>query len=140
MSPSKRIIHDKPLFGLPSIHVGSRIVVWNHYDDKIAFVGKITRILSLQEAIGENYVVDKENNGRLTKTTRLNLVNAGLVPVNIESGRLTAWFRTYALPYELAPAEYKYFQVTFKTPEQVRRIELAKEERLRPRIVTLIDT
>jgi len=140
MTTANKMIHEKPLLGLPAIHVGSRIVVWNHHDDKIAFVGKITRILNLEEAIGENYVVDTKNNGRLTKTTRLNLFNIGLVPLSVENGRLTPWFRTYALPYELAPAEYAKFRVTYKAPAQIRQKEEEAKEKARVRLgITLVD-
>lgn len=127
MASIKKIIHGKPLSGLRSLKPEMRIVVWDHSEDKAIFVGKITRINGPHHAVGENYVHDSSD-GKLTKGCQLDFKKYGVIPsIGLVNG-LSPRYRTYALPSDLAPADYKYFGVTFRTPEQIQRIEVVKRE------------
>jgi hypothetical protein len=127
MASIKKIIHGMPLSGLRSLKLGMRIVVWDHAEDKTIFVGKITRINGPHHAVGENYVHDTSN-GKLTKGCQLDFEKYGVIPAMGSVNKLSPRYRTYALPADLAPADYKYFGVTFRTPEQIQGIEVAKCE------------
>lgn len=130
MASLKKIIHVKPLSGLHSLMVGLRIVVWDHFEAKAIFVGKITRITGPHHAAGENYVHDSSN-GKLTEVSRLDFEKYGVIPAMGLVNGLSPRYRTYALPAELSPADHIYFDVAFRTPEQIRRIDVAKREDLR---------
>lgn len=119
--PSKIDISGKPLNGMQSLRSGSRIVIWDHFDSAIVFAGKITRMISQYEAVGENYVHDSKTDGRLSENTRLDFRKYGLAIVRESGDGLHPRFRTYALPSLVAPSEYKRINVTYKTAEQLRQ-------------------
>ena len=125
-------IRNDPLSGADAVRIGSRIVIWDHQNDKTVFAGKITRIIDGDRAIGENYVHNQETDGKLSETTRLSFEVIGLVPLRGTRGDFNPQYRTYALPIEAAPTYHKRFRVAYKTPEQLRALERAEARRRSP--------
>lgn len=133
-APLKIVMSGKPLTGLQSVGSGSRIVIWDHFDSAIVFVGKITRMISQYEAVGENYIHDPKTDGKFSEPTRLDFRKYGLARVRTSGDGLHPRFRTYALPGPVAPCEYKRIEVTYKTPEQLRRKEVLLREYSRSKV------
>jgi len=110
------MIRSTPLEGADAIHVGSRIVVWDHINSVAHFVGKITHVIDANEAIGDNFVHDSKKDGQLSKRTWLPYEAIGLVPIKGFTEYLHPQFRVYALPEDFAPFDHSSFKVSYKIP------------------------
>ena len=122
LKPTRHLIAYPPFRGAEAIQVGSRILVWDHYNAKVVFVGTVLRKISDRLIRGANYFVDARGDN-LFREDDLDLEHCGVLPLPGSFERFAnQQFRTYRLLPEADPF-FDEFTVTYSL--------FGKQEKLR---------
>ena len=136
---NQKIITSEPLVGPDAVTPGLRIVVWDHFNAQVVFVGRIIHVRDGIEAIGDNFAHGLTD-GTLQKRTHLDLVKCGVLPVKDMRGQFSLQFRSYRLPPDLDPLQHGSFKVAYKVPDQKQLLKRDPAIKGRPPIqVNLVE-